>query len=234
MDKPILVYQMGKVGSQTVQRGLLELFPVKKIRLPMEQSCRTVEHLHSLDNDNCPGFPLKRKGLNSPIVRRHGGIIPEIIKHDGWDVVTLVREPVARNFSAWHAFRAGEGDFIEDYMHDAMFKWFDRQIKRYMGVNVYQLPFNAERGWSLYENPSAKINKLLIMQTEKIDEVFGEAMTEFLDRDVHGVVPKGYGVASYELAQMPREYLSQMYGTAYTRHFYTPEQIEQFRHKWGS
>ena len=173
LDKPILIYQVGKVGSQTVQLGILDLLPARQMRF-QTGLCRPAHHIHSVDNDNSLLFPSKKDGLNDPVVRINGGVIPMIVEEDGWNVVTIVRDPVARNFSAWNAFQNRKGDFIEDYLHDAMFKWFDRQLVKFMGVNVYDQPFDAERGWSIYHNPSSKVRKLLILQTERIDEVFAE------------------------------------------------------------
>jgi hypothetical protein len=101
---PVLVYQMGKVGSETVARSLGD-----------EQLARSVYHLHFLTPQGLARAAETYREHWRPDGNAHhvwdGEFIRERLQEAGdgeqWPVITLVRDPVARNLSAFFLFSRG-------------------------------------------------------------------------------------------------------------------------------
>ena len=98
-----LVYQMGKVGSSSIQESL------KKLKQDRELNV-SVYHVHSLTRDGLYRRENyhKRNFSHEPYINYHllhceylGGQLARGLKGKRWKVVTLVRDPIARNISGF-------------------------------------------------------------------------------------------------------------------------------------
>ena len=212
---PIIVHQMGKVGSQTVLRSLAAD--------PRISDERSVIHTHFLTRNQ---LERETRLLAASQAAYQGTPLPEIWWHppfiwDGqivgaavtrnrskrWDVITLVRDPVARNVSLffeklevpigydWFERRKqlsdGEllaelGPLFEEHVLDPgglarldvdPLHWFDLEMAPVFGVDIFATPFSPERGWQIYEGERAR---LLLIRTADLDRVGQEALEEFL------------------------------------------------------
>ena len=149
---PIVVYQMGKVGSVTICESL------RAARLG-----RPVVHVHYLTPDgirNAMLCNIDAKGLYSPMRSWTSRYVRHRLDHNLekgiWTVISLVREPVARNISAFFenlanthqdlgSDRQQPGDliarlqmrFLETYNHRVPLTWFDDEVKPTFGIDVY-------------------------------------------------------------------------------------------------
>jgi hypothetical protein len=77
-----------------------------------------------------------------------------------WDVITLTRDPLAQSVSSWFQSTVGGRNLLDDdidrllasYLarHDVYrsIRWFDEEIQRYLGIDVYEFPFT--RGEPLF------------------------------------------------------------------------------------
>lgn len=251
---PILVYQMAKVGSSTVARSLAAR------RLPSP-----IFHVHWLTGPELEGAEARARerwarGLATSqscrfiwegqyLRRRLAGRRPS----ERWYVVSLVRDPVARNISDFFRvgpdalgldFRAEAMDvlgaaFLERYAgHDEPLVWFDAQLKATFGLDVYERPFPQETGYAIYEN---ELVKALVLRLEDLRFCAPSAFQEWLGLDGFELVaanvtePKGTGTlyrTFLESVELPPEYLSRMYGSRYARHFYSAEELARFREQW--
>ena len=157
---PVVILTIGKVGSKTVRASIVDANPD-----------RHVYHLHHLSEDILGIFAkdinTNRKRAEYVWKCRH--IRDQVINANGPErtkVVTLVREPVARNLSdffqnasvkklgageylvssAWHNFevtvREGQMDdlyavFFDKYQHEVHSFYFDREFRDIIGIDFY-------------------------------------------------------------------------------------------------
>jgi lipopolysaccharide biosynthesis glycosyltransferase len=254
---PLLVHQMGKVGSLSVLEMLREACPE-----------RDLHHVHFLAPESIAGEArMFRKGFarTHRIDEHHFASLHLRARLDAdpaqrWQVVTLTRDPVARNLSAFFhnlayaapelAVRVERGDYTEiaDELRRLLeatpwwwrnpLEWFDRELAPVFGVDVFAQPFARERGWSIHRSERADV---LVLRVEDLSRVAGEAFEAFLG------VPrirsarrntgehKPYAAAYRELARslaLDPEFLDGIYGAWRTRHFYTDPEIAAFRSRW--
>jgi hypothetical protein len=242
---PVLIFQMGKVGSKSVQTLLESLQGL------------TVHHLHHLHpstidavRESCrrAGKPVPPHLRNSELVRARF-----IDPRRPVRVITMVREPVARNVSAYFQnldlFHGAEPPaaadldlvvrrFLEQYPHDVPLTWFDLQMGPALDLDVYQTPFPHEAGWTVLEHEWARV---LVLRCEEDDQRKAEAIGRFLGMEGLRLRPENVGAAKaygdlYQrvrrVLRLPADLIDRMYQSRYARHFYAPAEIEGFRSRW--
>jgi hypothetical protein len=203
---PLLVYQMGKVGSSSITRSL------KKVSIN-----RPIYHLHFMSKDRIVETEddrraffrtdkyslLKRPWLNEFLLKSFNEN-----KGQKWKVISLTREAVARNISAFfenldvipledqggyeissHYYKIPptiinhdnqevlEELFIKKVNHFSPEQFFDREIKGVLGIDVFTKKFSHSTGFSIYYGEYAD---LLLLRLEDLDRVAKEAFDKFL------------------------------------------------------
>lgn len=207
----IIVYQMGKVGSRSVQDSL------KKAGIP-------AGHVHSLSR-------VKNPTPNDKYI-------------------TPVREPVARNLSAYFQnitkFYEDYLDlspdqtqklidnFIEEYPPEICLDWFEDHIKKPLGIDVYAKEFNEYRIYN---------NKLLVFRIEDFSKKGAKYISAFLNKNIipihiHRTTDIKRKVAPYyewakQYGIISEEYIEKMYTSRFATHFYTDEELNKFREYWS-
>jgi hypothetical protein len=207
---PILVLQMGKVGSRSVEAGLEVL--VKD---------RPIYHSHFLSPDRVAETEkarrmyfrgerhryLTRQWLSEFVLKTY-----RACKDDRtWKVVTITREPVGRNISAFFENlylvpTGNEGEFtissdvygldpmvvsvddtdvlaelfFERARHDSPLKFFDREIRDIFGIDVIKSGFPIEKGYEIYRSGRVE---LLVLRLEDLSRCAAPAFSEFLQLD---------------------------------------------------
>ena len=248
---PILVYQMGKVGSSTVVQVL------ESLRLPSP-----VLHLHTLQRHKLAQAISRQRESVRPRLHEHllisGLLIPRL--PFPCRVITLTREPIARVISfvfedRWKKMpdalrRDGTIDVararhvIEELLradngHADPTYWFEEELQAVFGMDVFSRPFDRERGYVQLERDEIS---LLVLRLEDLDRVLAPALAHFLDVPAEKIRPssanvgarKGYGATLKEVKatlQLPGELLDRIYGTRYAQHFYAKE-AALLRSKW--
>lgn len=260
-NSPVIVFQMGKVGSTTVFRSL-------------KSFCAGIEVYH------CHRLSLFRKHLRhhgdtaGPIAGRARKVAAEkdrnervaqgielverISRGDRFDVITLVRDPVARNVSAF--FEKGEkhlsqildryaasgigaaeltGVFLDDWDgHHLPLHWFDREVKKVFDIDVYAEPFPHDAGHRTYSTTGSR---LLVLRLEDLDRCGPRAIGDFLGihgfrlRTANAGLRKPYRRAYEDFlrsVELPAEYLDRTYQSKFARHFYSDAQRQAFRDYW--
>ncbi len=252
----VLVYQMAKVGSQAVVRSLRASRPG-----------RPVFHVHTLTDEGIAameGFyrwsrvpPLPGAGhlLVSRYLKRQiqSGVTP-----GRWRVVTLVRDPVARNISLLFqlgrrllpdfaercaagrldpiaVFERFEADFPSQV--DCM-RWFRDELQPVFGVDPFATRFDRAAGFQVYQGPFADV---LLLRTEDLDRSGEAALRPFLGLDrFHwkraNVGAQKVGGRRYtdflDRLELPEAFVNRYYDTPEVRHFYAPEELDRFRSRW--
>lgn len=256
--RPVLVYTMGKVGTTTLVQSL-------------EKSLAgtPIYHLHTLDAERIRQMEALSRRLfcHSRTVHRHllnSLFVQHQVMRAGqprWKLITMVREPVARNVSAFfqmldkeyrdQGFRrrilAGADDglleemirfFHETWVHGNALHWFDREIKRVFGVDVLAGEFPHTKGYRIV---TASQCDVLVMRLEDLDRCVGPAVKAYLgvelnpsDRGQHSA-RKYYADTYRQFCRklvLPGEVLDEIYGSRMVRHFYSDQEIAAFRSKW--
>lgn len=249
---PVLVYQMGKVGSSTVVASLRESDPSLEVL-----HVHLLEDLDALEAQARATYPDPSETVKQI---EWGRRLRERIRRSPdtqWCVITLVRDPVQRNVSAFFenltevipdAYeRRARGDltaaelldaFLERYDHHAPLSWFQAQLQPVFDVDVFATPFDPDRGWALYESPRARV---LLVRLEDLTGTGERAIREFLGLEVFRLRTantghdKPYAAMYAEFGRevgLPADYLDRMYDSAVARHFYSDAEIDAQRRRW--
>lgn len=183
-------------------------------------------------------------------------------------IITMTRDPVARNISAFFEnlpyffgyqirdnLQAKTPDqvatelckiFKDDFMGQNgkcfidgdPLTWFDEEIKEVIGLNVYSTPFQRDKGYTILRNKKAD---LLVVRLEDLDNIFSEAISEFLNVSSIKLESANQGdEKSYaevysifkEKIELPDVYIDELYTSKYAKHFYSDDEITEFRKKW--
>lgn len=240
---PILVYQMAKVGSSSVVAAL------EARKLP-------VFHLHRMNREHLERMRAERAAL--------GWLLPPIPPHDllglrlrdqlvargrPAKIITLVRDPIARNFSSYFEFLDAirnvrdahatvpleelHRGFVERFPHDDALTWFDDELRPVFGIDVYEHPFPA--------SGHLRAGDLLILKSELDDTTKSAAIAKFLGlrnltlQPANVTESKTYGEVFRRFTSTIRldpAYVDRMLNARYTRHFYTDAERETMRRKY--
>ena len=224
--EPLLVYSMGKVGTSTVVHSLRDA-----------GVCYTIYHLHWLVPENL----REDEKIYRSAARRHRGtrLEPKFLPlyiwqgqylrkqiqkrfrdHTKWKVITLIRDPVARNISAF--FENIELFFGYDYRSELKFKsekkviqelvelfhssyltgtdalpidcnpltWFDNELKSVFKIDVFDSNFPVEKGFKIYDNAYANV---LLIRLEDLDRCASAAFNRFLGLKGIKILPRYLG-----------------------------------------
>ena len=242
---PVIVYQMGKVGSGSISYSLLG------------HGIRPIHHAHQLNPDHIRRLNEQRadRGLDGyekdqVNIQLHEDIIAPRKRSR---YITLVRDPVSRNLSAffenldrWLSIspydEIPETDalleyFLEVYDHDVPLTWFDREPKRTLGIDVFASEFSTDRDYAQYDNGPFS---LLLMKCELPDATKEDAVHDFIGLSDFSIRRRNVGsqkwyADAYKAAKtstLPVSYVDRLCDTDFTRHFYTTEEIEQIYDRW--
>lgn len=247
---PVIVWQMGKVGSRTIVDTLHEKgYP------------GAVYHVHVLsDTLVFDGEVYRRSKLlgNDEYLRNIAlREFFESTQDRCWKIITLVRDPVARNVSAFFQnlslYVPGvDGNenmdafgvdrvieiFFSEFDHDRPLVWFDEEIAGVAGIDVFKDPFDTVNGFKIYGDEDRTV---LVIRLEDLERSGAEALSAYLDYPVDSLVvsntadTKGYRMLYREFlsrVSFPVDYLDRMYDSKFCRHFYTDTERERMRQRW--
>jgi len=242
-EDSILIYQMGKVGSTS-----------------LEESIPSSIHMHRLYNINHNHVFYSPRGKS--IIHRLVGAMFDgmrrmaIKRRKKIKIITLVRDLYARNTSAFfqnfafwvmeysgkvtEELRKDNTSFVHEvfenaFDHDYPLTWFDKELGKFTGINILDYPFDKQKGWARIQKGKYDI---LVIKLESIDNA-KEAIEEFagvkLDLKSANISDyKWYGPVfkDFKNNYIPKEtYLDRLYNSGISQHFYTPEELAGFKNK---
>ncbi|MCI0557192.1 MAG: putative capsular polysaccharide synthesis family protein, partial [Nitrososphaera sp.] len=205
---PVLVYQMGKVGSTSVCTSLLKARP----EMPFH-------HIHVLTDKGIAWEEATRFGQKRGWFRKSSLPINQPSMHSKylakqwardkcrkpWKVITLTRDPIARNVSSlFETIERWIPDFAErcanndldlaqlsefylaefhqklDY-YEMPFQWFHVELEQFFGIDILESEFPRTTGYKIYSGNGVE---LLLIKLEYLDRCFTEAIKKFLGIDI--------------------------------------------------
>jgi hypothetical protein len=223
----VLVYQMGKVASSSIHQSIEEVY---------KGYCF---HTHYFERYH------KVMPLVGEVHRQYyRNKIP-------LKIVTMVREPIDRNISAFFQwFRKTTGSefqkehvdmealmasFLEKFDHQQCLVWFDKHMLKHFNIDVFNRDF-PERGYDIFIRGNIE---LLLLKHDLGDTVKEKLIGEFLDLEDFSLIrtnvsaSKDYGQTykKFKTMQLPQSYIDWMLGSRYAQHFYNNE-LNALRKKW--
>jgi glycosyltransferase involved in cell wall biosynthesis len=252
---PIVIYQMGKVGSKTIQASL------EKLNLPNK-----IYHTHFLSWSNIKQIEDHYSSIPGTNVRLdHCKDIRSLIDSTAgnirWKIITLVRDPVTRDISdvfenikrdlphvtnvdPESAFNDISSHILKTFADfnestDYACTWFDKEIKDVFNFDIYANDFNKSTGYQIYRVQDADI---LLIRLEDLSRCCHDAFREFLGVPDFSMVKDNVGEKKWyqglyrrvlDSISIPDSDLERIYKSRYCRHFYTGDEINHFKKKWS-
>lgn len=204
-------------------------------------------------------FPKQTKTLIARRMSQARRIRKGLRRGEKFKIVVVIRDPVATNLSgffhnyAWwpkklqRQCREASGpyleklrnQFIDTYPHDIPLTWFDMELSTNFDVDFFAQAFPHSKGYEIYRNGSADI---LILRLENLNTCAAQAFADFLDLDDFRLQKKNEASDKWydrvykefrESVALPDSYLDRMYDSRWYRHFYSPEELANFRQRWS-
>ncbi len=238
----VLIYQMGKVASSTIKASLLPL-PRYEVHQVHRLVLSNIERVHR--EHRARGWPMPSGDPGGLYLQR------DLLARRPAKVITLVREPIARNISYYFQnldkilgqMKAHElplQTIIDGYppefpYSDDPLTWFDYEFNAALGADVY------ESGWTpgmTAHRWRAGVYDILILRCDAADEAKLEALREFLDAPVlsmrqANVTSAKRSAAVYQAftqdVRFPAAYVDRMLGSRYARFFFDATSLAQWR-----
>ena len=247
LNNPILIYQMGKVGSTSAYNSPKGLYP-------------NTFHIHRADTKNIRdvlSWHIKR-GLNPPNDGLGYWIGKKLLSSNKpATIVTAVREPIARNLSAYFEnldrfhnvtdahLKIEVPDlinwFLDNYNHETPLKWFEDEFLISTGIDVYKIEFNKIEGHAIHKTGNRSV---LIYRSDVEDHLIERSLAKIRPELKNIKLHKANVGASKPYAttyktfrdeiRLPSSYIDMMLNNQFVKHFYTHEEIDMLHKKWNN
>nr|WP_319556697.1 putative capsular polysaccharide synthesis family protein [uncultured Vibrio sp.] len=251
-DNFVLVYQMGKVGSSSIEHTLGE----RKIPSYHIHTFDDHEEFHMYHNkqDVKKFFDFKNRAIYRLVLSQRKRILQ---KREQLKIVTLVRDPIATVLSRF--FQDLHLQFIEGKKNEAIHNdmdvtyqhlencfdnyinlnyfadWFDNELKRNFKIDVMGQQIDSTQPFFTFDNNQAKV---LLIKCEKLSSLEQE-IGHFLDVDnfelknSNEAKNKWYSnIYQYFKQKYDFSKLFYMYDLPLYQHVYSEQEREAFKTKW--
>jgi hypothetical protein len=245
----LAVHQMGKVGSMSLHEAVrnLGLWPCF--------------HTHVLN----PSHKGLLRANGEPLGSHHPAAVPPHIfgsrelcsqyldAGSSVGVISAIREPIARNLSAFFMnldrfvgpdqLELDDADglyerFRSRYPHHLPQYWLERELNEVFGIDVFASLFPG-RGSTVLDAPP---HRILIMRTSLPDEAKAQAICSYLGVSTVSVgrahvTEDKPGLKSIyrkvgKLVGRDRDYIDAMLGMQMALHFFTAQEREEIKERW--
>lgn len=249
ISDPIVIYQMGKVGSSSVFKSLKAL----DLDVP-------VYHTHFLNDLDKYESLVRRTFVGNSNAIAEANLGREIRRqlerapNKKWNMISLVRAPIPREISAFfensfHLSRNSNDpvpgnqltanelvkrflDYSKDFTDSGWtLGWFDSQIKEVLGIDVYSTEFDKSRGFQMYEKDNIR---LIVIRMEDLTRCISDAMalylgiSDFVLLNENMARQRPYAALYREFLdglKLTPAYVQERHDSKFASHFYTPEEL---------
>ncbi|WP_444685513.1 putative capsular polysaccharide synthesis family protein [Alkalicoccus luteus] len=239
----VLVHQMGKVGSTSLTVSLKEqgMLPIHIHSFYTPLSTEMYQAYKSISYYRSPSYRFR-------YYWRHKLVHQLLQKRKKLKIISLVREPVSRNISMYfHAFQvplmdlnkekdnrkesntnmqALQNDFLNRFNHTYGISWFHKEFYKAWGIDVYEYPFDQEKGYGIIETEQADV---LMIQMEKLNSLENE-IAAFLEIESFTLKNENMGSKKWyhavykefkETLSLDSRYVEALYDSEFMHHFYS-------------
>ena len=255
----VLIYQMGKVGSTTIDASLEQAELALSIYKAHFLSDEGIAHGEKFHQET-----LKVPWHETPHIQTSQHIREQIRSDDSinWKIITLVREPISREISEFFQyFHSMYPELLDDagnIVNEAralrilqtkfMFynpetnytcRWFDMEMRNMFGLDVYAYPFDHDSGYTVVQQGNID---LLMLRLENLNETMGDAIGRFLNLPTPLKMVKANQRSEQQRGHLYRKVIQEfaiseslcrkIYGSRYAQHFYSPTEIERLIKRW--
>jgi hypothetical protein len=235
-----VIYTMGKVASSAVYQAISEA------NLPCF-------HIHTLHMDALrkrASSWLERGEFPPPHISVSMAFRESLFTDpERCLYISLVRDPIARNLSAFFQTLRDRPPEIRDctdpdelfqhflnlYPHGIPHSWFNREFRDQLGVDVFEDDFDKEKKFTWL-----KAKRTVIFRVDCPDAVKSEVLSEILGKEIlvqrsNEGDAKGYaslykGVKGK--ARYSRDFIKVAFESRFSRHFWTTQEREAMIAKW--
>lgn len=245
--EPVVVFQMGKVGSTSVARS----FPTAGHPVAVQ-----THHLHRPRIEKAKQWSRER-GLPRRAHFFHADAVAHRVVEKGrpFKLITLVREPVGRSVSnLFHNFDRFVGVPLAESTHTVPelvevlvaherqldeSRWFPREFEPALDLDVYAHPFPHDEGGQVLTGGRGEV---LVLRLETPDDRKERLIADFLGEPGFRLatanvgLEKTYGDAYRtfrERAVLPADFLDRKLSSVYATHFYAPAERAEIRARWS-
>jgi hypothetical protein len=160
----------------------------------------------------------------------------------------MVRNPIEQTLSAYFenfayfrkSMTGDEADpetvfshFIGSYPHQSVLRWFDRELRAQLGIDVYKHPFDhgARYVWLREQG-------IMIFRADCPDEVKSEVLSDIFESDItvtrsnEGHSKKNIGLLYAQvktIAAYDENFLNKMLDNRFVRHFWSEVELQNMR-----
>jgi len=173
----------------------------------------------------------------------------DLIKAATYDIVTLVRDPIARNLSEYFRRMSPKVEydyqwlykkFMKDFNHIWPLVWFDLEFLPFTGLDLLYWGFPIEHTDTFQ---TAIGRNVLVLRTDKLNQKStSEALSEFTGKEI-AEIPVANNISErpgldviYDafLSQVcfPEPFVEFFYNSAYSIVFFTAKERERFMKRW--
>lgn len=245
-EHPVLIYQVGKVGSSSIYVSLKE--QMKNLPVYQVHNITTAQKLLEKDikEDSkngiahfTMGIALKKKITEEPNIQ--------------WKIIIGVREPISRwisdifeNIHTRYKFlKNSDGSvnvektikFIKETVdEEPQEKWFNDELLSTFGINILDIPFDGDYQISNH----GKID-ILAYKFENMQEYVPSVVKDFLSLNdfnlatANATSEKSTAGAYQEVKRKLKfevDFLVKFYKKSVVNHFYTDKEIKSFTERW--
>lgn len=249
---PILVYQNGKVASSTIADSL-------------RNAGVGNAHIHRFFFKNDIVGKLILGEEETEFIKNSDYFVfqyPQFVKEIKDEmrykkIITLVREPIAVDLSTvfqwigsgiadfYFAERMQKGKTFSQVVTELMvkiqnrlFHWFEEELNELCEINIWDYPFDREKGYSIISKNEMEILILKVEKLSQMAEVIGQFLgtSKFQIESMNRGIDKEYFHIYKKLKnnlKLPKEYVDFYYrDNFYMDYFYTPKEQRDFLDKW--
>lgn len=236
-------YQMGKVASSSITNALEGC-----LQIHSWSAEEPIKYFSSRYTGSLSGRVLQNLKWKFTFLKLQRLIFKAEKQNGTIKLIVGVREPVSRNISGYfqtltHRERGVTVDSCIDsfYAHCPHFlplMWFDIELKKNLGIDVYNYPFDKDKGYVRIKEGDFDI---FIYQMERLANLQPE-LSEYLGvpsfeiNRVNDAADKWLGALyrSFTEEFKPSEsYMEMLYESKYVKHFYSERDVAGFIRKWS-
>jgi len=240
---------MGKVGSTSLEESIPESIhvhsffnhPVFPIFLNAVRN-RFINRLKRRRHLTMMSFLIKRRRkikIISVIRDSYSRNISAFFQHlDSWVFSATTGCPNPKRYKSVYHNRGHGIELIHDifnrnFNHEYGLEWFDKEFKRFTGIDVYKYPFDKEKGYGMIQVGRFECLLLTVEQMNKNLALIEDFVGKKIDlKNVNVGDKKWYAPVYKEFKRTYKpslDYIEKIYTSPLMQHFYTKEQIEIFK-----